>query len=78
MLWIQKPNNYNTTLDSFANVECNPKLIQMWEEVLSNIFFTHAILQIHNAKSWHDFHIKEFTKQFNTQRCGSFWTCNLH
>jgi hypothetical protein len=35
-------------------------------------------LRIHNAKSWHDFRIKEFTKQFNTQCCGSFWTCSLH
>jgi hypothetical protein len=38
----------------------------MWEEVPSSIFFTQLILQVNNAKSWHDFHIKKITKQLNT------------
>jgi hypothetical protein len=38
----------------------------MWEEVPNSIFFTQLILQVNNAKSWHDFHIKKIMKQLNT------------
>ncbi len=64
LLWIEKPNNYNTII--LANTKCSLDLIQMWEEVPSSIFFTQLILQVNNAKSWHDFHIKKITKQLNT------------
>ncbi len=66
LLWIEKPNNYNTTLILLANTKCNLDLIQMWEEVPNSIFFTQLILQVNNAKSWHDFHIKKIMKQLNT------------
>jgi hypothetical protein len=49
----------------------------MGEEIINSYFLTYPILQVHHAKSNHDFYIKKPMRQPITQVWGSFQAYNL-